>query len=91
MALLGHILKGARTIRMTSSSDSSRLSQAMYEALLEHAKATKKCSEVCAAKAFGPTVAERNRKLHLQYLDVLNLRNESRNFLTNWFQWTVRY
>jgi len=30
-------------------------------------------------------------QVHLNYLGVLNLKNESRNFLTNWFQWTEKY
>jgi len=34
-----------------------------YEALLAHAKTTKACAEVCAARAFGPGTPERNRKV----------------------------
>jgi len=65
--------------------------EAMYEALLNHTKVTKKCAEVCAVQQWGSAHAESTRKVHLKYLAVLNLRNESRNFLTNWFQWTEKY
>jgi hypothetical protein len=64
---------------------------AMHEALLNHTKATKKCAEVCAAQQWGAAHADATRRVHLDYLAVLNLRNESRNFLTNWFQWTEKY
>ena len=33
----------------------------------------------------------RNRALQQAYVEVLNGRNDSRNFLTNWFTWTERY
>ena len=65
--------------------------EAMYEALLNHTKVTKRCAEVCAVQQWGAAHAESTRKVHLKYLAVLNLRNESRNFLTNWFQWTEKY
>ena len=78
----------------------------MADRLLEHTKRTKRCSEVCAVRIFDGVVlppgataesiartktGSRNQALYRAYISVLNSRNDSKNFLTNWFTWNERY